>query len=562
MDFLRKFLKQSQVHLSGLSTSQRLVLLLSGALVAVALMLLTNWASTPVLVALIDQPLPAQELDGIVARLDAEGVTYKLAGDTVMVPAEQRRSLLARLSQSNILPKDISLGFSQILESSSPWLSMDDQNRRWALALSNELAGVIKEFEGVVSASVFIDKNMKRTIGTGSIKPTASVSVTLQSGRTLEKDHVFAMASFVSSAVAGLDVYDVSVTDRSNFRSYSVPRAEDGMASNDLDVRRQKEKPFEEKIRGLLANVPNLRVMVFAELDPEHRIVTDRKHGKPVEQSEETESLIETRSTPAGGPGVNPNVSVNVAGGPAVDQMEKKRSRTDYVSGVDETTTKSEVLRNGIKNLYASVNVPRSYFASIFARANDGKDPTDEELNGFLSGASSEKDKIQRLIRNALALSEESKQVDVDWFHDEYAIAMTTGEAQAGTSGTMLALVDKYGGQAGLAAMALMSLMMMLMMVRRASEGPVLPGEMPPTSGAFTMGPDGKLREEDGVEPLMAEEMPIGEAALGEDLLEGQEMDEQELRMRQVIEQVSELIKDDPETSVGILKRWINSDSD
>lgn len=562
MEFLRKLFFQTSSQLKGLTTSQRLAIGSSAALVLVGLMWLVNWAQSPSLVPLLDQPLTAQQITPIQQRLEAEGIKYKTTGDTILVPAESRVRLLARLSQGNTLPKDISLGFMQLMEKSSPWLSMEDQNRRWSLALSNELAGVIKEFDGVVSASVFIDKNFRRTIGQGSIKPTASVSLTLQPGIQLDKSRVRAVASFVSSAVAGLDISDVSVVDRTNFQAYSVPKPQEGLATDELEIRRQQEKHFEDKIRALLASIPNLRVAVYAELDPEWKVTTDKSHGKPQPTREESENMTETRSTPAGGPGVNPNVGVNVApaGGPS-ETSEKSSTVTEYASGVDEKVTRSEVLRNALKSLYASVNVPRSYLAAIYQKAHDGKEPTDAELEKD-KGILDEKEKISRQVSTALALVDKKKNVEVGWFHDASSIALAgPAHAEAGTGETMLTLLRSHAGTAGLGMLALMSLLMMLMMVRRIGEGPVLPGEEPPKPLPLRIGPDGHPQRGDAVSPLTAGEGPIGEAELGEQLLEGREMDEQTLHITQIVQQVNDLIRDDPEASVQILQRWIDSES-
>src|SRR5207247_1295189 len=133
-------------------------------------------------------------------------------------------------------------------------------------------------------------------------------------------------------------------------------KPQDGQAMDELDVRRQQEKHFEDKIRGLLASIPNLRVAVFAELDPLWKVVTDKHVGKPQPAREETETTTTTRGTSGGAPGVNANVGVNVAAAAPAEQSEKSMTTTEYKSDIDETMTRSESLRNALKSLYASVN--------------------------------------------------------------------------------------------------------------------------------------------------------------------------------------------------------------
>jgi flagellar biosynthesis/type III secretory pathway M-ring protein FliF/YscJ len=480
----------------------------------------------------------------------------------VMVPAESRARLLAVLGQSNILPKDISLGFTQMLDKSSPWLSMDDQSRRWNLALANELAAVLRHFDGVKTASVFIDKTMRRSLG-AKLRPTASVTVALDSGIVLDEVRGRAIASFVSRAVSGLNIEDVSVTDQTTFTQYSVPKGDPGIATNDLKIRAQKEEHFEGKIRALLADIPNLRVAVHAELDPKWEVVNETTHGKPVATKETKDESITKTSLPGGGPGVNPNVGVNLAAGSPVNTSETVKTETEYAAGVDEKLVKSEVKAHGLKALYASINVPRSYLAAIYAKANDGAEPTDEDLDPAKAGiAEREINKIRKSVARTLALTseEELDRVSVEWFHDPASIPLAPVVAQAGTGEDIISMVKVHGGKAGLAALAVMSLFMMMMMVRKVGDGPILPGEEAPKHGVFRVGSDGRRHPVEELDLLDDDALPVGEAAVGEDLLEGKELDEQTVRMNQVVQQVSELIQEDPDMSVQILERWIDTE--
>lgn len=560
MEFLSKLFVQTQKHLKGLTASQRLAIGSCAALVLVAMLWLVNWAQSPVLVPLLDQPLSAEERSNIERRLEIERIKYEVSGDVLMVPAESRARLLAVLGQSNILPKDISLGFGQMLDKSSPWLSMDDQSRRWNLALANELALVLRHFDGVKNASVFIDKSSRRGFS-ARVRPTASVSVTLDSG--LQLDEVGrTIASFVSASVGGLAISDVSVVDQASFASYSVPKADPGIATDGLKIQQQKEAHFEEKIRALLADIPNLRVAVHAELDPKWEVINESIYGKPATTREKTDSEIGKSSLPAASPGVEPNVGVNLPASATIDESETSSSETEYVAAVDEKQVKSEVKAHGLKALYASINVPRSYLAAIYAKANGSKEPTDDDLDQPKGIADREIQKIRTSVMRTLALVgvEEQDRVSVEWFHDAGSIALTPVIAPAGAGDGIMSIVKVHGGKAGLGVLAVMSLFMMLMMVRKVGEGPILPGERPPKPGVFRIGPDGRRHTVEDLETLEADALPVGEAAVGEDLLEGKEVDEQTVRMDQVVQQVSELINQDPDTSVQILQRWIDTE--
>jgi flagellar biosynthesis/type III secretory pathway M-ring protein FliF/YscJ len=119
-----------------------------------------------------------------------------------------------------------------------------------------------------------------------------------------------------------------------------------------------------------------------------------------------------------------------------------------------------------------------------------------------------------------------------------------------------------YGGKAGLGVLAAFSLLMMLMMVRKVSEGPVLPGEEPPKQlvRIITKKQAAQMEEQEEPDVLTVNGPPVGEAEAHEDLLVGREVDEATLRVQQVVQQVADMVKEDPKTSASILQRWIQVD--
>src|SRR5262249_28650839 len=148
MEFLRRLLVQTRAYLKGMTASQRLAIGSCVALIAVSLLWLMSWAGKPTLVPLLDQPMTPAEITPIQSKLDAQGITYKVSNSsTILVPAESRPRLLAQLGQDKALPNDISIGFAKMMEESNPWISMEDQARRWTIAKSYELSRVLREMD-------------------------------------------------------------------------------------------------------------------------------------------------------------------------------------------------------------------------------------------------------------------------------------------------------------------------------------------------------------------------------------------------------------------------------
>lgn len=327
------------------------------------------------------------------------------------------------------------------------------------------------------------------------------------------------------------------------------------MAYDDLEDRQKKESYFANQIRELLDNIPGLRVAVRAELDARATQVTETKHGKPVATRDRSKTLEMVEGRQASEPGVVPNSGSPGAASGLGSRTEESETETSYSAQQDVTRTIFDSPRHRLISLSTSVNVPRSFLAGIYRQANEGKEPSDDELDAALSTKSA-LTKIQAQIEALMPRAEDAQsQVSVAWFHDNASLILGLEPARAGTADTMLSYVHAYGSKAGLGFLAVMSMIMMLMMVRRVGEGPVLPGEAPPTPAGR-----GKRGLRGGNDEMDLSEGPVGDAEVSDHLLVGREVDETTLRSQKMVEQVSELVKADPNMAVTVLQRWMDLD--
>jgi flagellar biosynthesis/type III secretory pathway M-ring protein FliF/YscJ len=93
-------------------------------------------------------------------------------------------------------------------------------------------------------------------------------------------------------------------------------------------------------------------------------------------------------------------------------------------------------------------------------------------------------------------------------------------------------------------ALALVSLFMVSMMVRRAAPAP-LPAPVPAV-------------ETPRAETISAGEAVAGEVGAGISALIGQELDDEQLEANQMIDQVSTMVKENPDAAAQLIKRWLN----
>jgi len=559
MEFLKKLVAQSKTHLGSLTISQRAAIGLCVIIIIGALAWLMQWSAKPELTPLVNQDLTAEELGRIQSRLSDAGAQYQVSGSRILVKPDERALWLARLGEQQALPSDLTITFESLMKDQSPFINMDEQAWRRQVATSGELSKIVRQFSGVADARVLVDKTEKRGVGRAPTVPTASVSIKMRAGQELDRAKVHAIASLVASSVAGMNVKNVTVVDASTGVAFSVSDPSEPGSFDDLDDRRRKEQYFRDKLAAQFGYIPGIHIGIHAELDPDAKKTETTKFGKPVKISEETESTSQERGGGGTPPGVVPNTARSVAGGSSAEKMEKSRGKEDFQAGVDKTVEISERMRHGLKNLHASINIPHSYYVNVFKSTNPGKEPTGADLDPLIR---LETEKVQKQAMNLIAASDKSF-VQVDTYYD----TMPTELAEAETAtGEMIGWVKAYGGQAGLMALAIVSLLMMLMLVRRSSEGPVLPGEEPPKPIIFVgrrgSGRGGAKEKdvEEIPEEVWASAAPIGEAQATSGMLEGREVTEEEIRAQQVIEQVTQLVTDDPETAASLVHGWIEAD--
>ncbi len=203
-----------------------------------------------------------------------------------------------------------------------------------------------------------------------------------------------------------------------------------------------------------------------------------------------------------------------------------------------------------IKRLMASVSVPRSYFVSVFeARYGADQEAKDDDprFKTLINEQLAEIEKVVKPLIDAKPADEDS--VQVSWFYDSPPVSPR--QAQELEAGGMAGLVRTYGTRAGLAALAVLGLLMMLMMARRASAG----GAWTESGAPGGAGP-GAARGA----VLTAGAPPVGDAEVSDGVLVAQELDEQTVRVQKVVEQIDQLVRENPGSAAALINRWVEQD--
>jgi flagellar M-ring protein FliF len=563
MEFLNAQAKYIHEQWRSMSISQRLAIGLLLVIVLVGMWGMIHWGGQAEWTPLLDQAFTAEQVQKVQAELALAGVRSKVEGDRVLIQGDDdaRRQLTAVLAQRGALPRDTSLGYATLAHDDNVFES--DQKTQWkqSRGLETELSQVLRKFRGIQDAQVFVEMPKNRGFGEKTGTSRASIHVALVEGETLDKQRIAAIANFVVGAVRGLALENVKITDGTRF--YRAPDAGEAVPAEHLDLQRQQEEHYAAKINNQLQYIPGVLVNVHAILRSADEQTQQRTYGKPEVDKESTETEETTGPSGAAAPGVRPNMGRQLAesGGGASSTKEKTETS---MNGLRDLTDKTVVKAKGyVDKLMASVNVPRSYLVKIL-EAQGTKDASQADIEKI---AAVEMPKITALVKPLINATEDD-QVVVKWYHDVAPEAQPTTELAS--TPALLVMAKEYGPRAGLAVLALFSLFTVFRIARRAQAamGSGGGGLMPAAAGVGAGGGGvfGVGRMAAGRSPipqplgtLDGGPVTVGEAQEIEGIMVGHEVDESMVRTQQIVNQIKQLVKEDPTTPASIIEGWIKT---
>jgi flagellar M-ring protein FliF len=161
----------------------------------------------------------------ITASLDQMGVKYKFSegGTAILVPAEQVPDLRLKLASQG-LPKGGNVGF-ELMENQKLGVSQFLEQVNYQRSLEGELARSIQSLGSVAGARVHLALPKPSVFVRDAQKPTASVLLTLQSGRALDPGQVSAIVHLVASSIPELTTGNVTVVDQNGNLLSEQPKA-------------------------------------------------------------------------------------------------------------------------------------------------------------------------------------------------------------------------------------------------------------------------------------------------------------------------------------------------
>lgn len=550
MEAVRRAITQMNRQFAKLTQTQRLLVACVGVIAVMTLFLVSQYAGGTKFVDIASTDDAADTVE----YLQSKGVNARIVRGAAHVPSDQRRVALVKLAEGGRLPNDTTLMFSNLSENLK-WTDSREQNeQKFIIALQNELSKIISAFDAIESARVILDIPQPRGIGVIVREPTASVTVFTMGGRPLKRDTVDAIASLVARARAGLTVTNVSVIDGSNGISHSASDDESMRASNYLELATAAEKKKAATIQAMLSYIPGVTVAVTAEVNNTRENVRMKTYRTPDDGGTvvglATKDMVKTErnSTTATSaePGFRSNATADInSGGGGGITSEKTEASTDLSNFVGEEVTERMDPKGMPTRFAASINVPRSFIALAITRgAADAAEPDDDVISARFE---LERSQIERSVLPHLQAGEVEGVVRVNLVPDTGLIAganiQRAGYGGSGGISGALGLPDGAVNTMLVGGAALMALCMMVFMVRRAGKEPPMPS----------------VEELVGIPPpLESTRDLVGEAGESDLAMEGIEVAPEDVERQQMLDQLTQLVGDDPDSTAKLLNRWIS----
>jgi flagellar biosynthesis/type III secretory pathway M-ring protein FliF/YscJ len=544
MDFLKGQLDKIQQQLGGLNASQKM---LTGSLIAIMVMTLLWWgryAGTSEMEPVLPQSFSATDVGKIQGHLRSIGITTKVEGDRVLVPADRRDEALAALALADVMPDNTQSGFDEMSKQLSPWDPQSKQDAVYKEGKQRTLQNVIRKMDGVRDAVVLIEPATGRRIGTGN-EASASIHITMKDGGVGSRKVAMAAASLVAGAQQHLSLKKTQIVIGS--RPYRLTDIADGPGGDEVpEMAAAEEARLEAKVRELYENVEGVLVKVSVSVNMTATQTQSKSvdPGGVIQKEKRTNTRTESEPVPspavATEPGALPNTgaSINEAARPQLaGEKTREENETEYDIIVGSETKTASKPAGEITPMGAAVRMPRSYFVNMAkALSNSTAEPAMATLQPIIDG---ELERIRSEVASCTAIKD-AQAVVVSMYNDFPSV--THAAADAAPTGTIVATLNSYGKEIAVGLLAVVSLFMVSTMVRKGAPAPIIAQATAP-------------RETPNLDAGIAIAGVVGE---GDSMLDGMELDQDAVRTQQMLDQVSTLVGENPDAAANLVKRWLN----
>lgn len=511
--------------------SQRYTVAALMVVVGLSLVLLIMWGGrderTPALMDLSPQQMSAMD-----TALKGSAIDYRFDSGMLLVKPADKDKVLMALSEKGSLPTDISRAydFSDIVKPSGlNFDTAEQQAIKYNIALGNTLARAIMSMPEIKVARVHV--NSARSSIFADEKATAAVEIEPNGSASLSAAKMDAICRFVAASVGPkLPPEAVVLTNFGNGQVYSIgdQNSAFGKASNLKALQEEWDRYYRKACEDYLRPVfGSVQALVHTDVDVTSRKMTDVEY-EVTKNRTRTSTTSGADAAPGGDTLTTPNTAASVTGyATGAAQGAKSEDTEKETTASPSKTVDTDVPPGDVKSVSIAVLADLRKVEAVirFKDRLKAEDAVSQER------ITQEYDVWKSQIMTALPVDLASKTVRVQFTaapFDTFEMAPGTAVATTSTGSAAMEFVLVNWQRLGLAMLALVALVMIRSIATRSIV---------------------ETREKTVVE--VEEEIDLPEV----------EVDIEKRRAAKVRESIEEMVRRDPQTAVGLIRRWIARES-
>lgn len=508
--------------------------------------------------------MPLEDSSEVVGKLESLNVPFELRNDgaTILVPKEQVLRLRMSLAEEG-LPAGGSVGYEIFDKGDALGATSFVQNINHLRALEGELARTIRALDRVKMARVHLVIPKRQLFAQDRSEPTASIVLRIRGD--LGRGQIRAIQHLVASAVKDLKPANVSIVDEhGTLLASGLGAGDQSAAIGALEERNQTfERRMQSQIEQIVTSVvgpKNARVQVNAEIDYNRVTQTEETFdpdGQVVRSTQTREETANARDGGAGG-GVTvgnelPGAGANNGGGRATSEASNKTE--EIVNYEISKTTKQEVMEAGrVKRLSVAVLVDGTYEKDAAGTV------------AYVPRPKEQLDQIATLVRSAIGFDQARGDV-VEVVNLQFA-PLAAPEDLADAEASLFDFTQEdYFYMAELAVLLIISILVLLLVVRPLVRRIVTPEDNNALDVAqiATSVTEGNESGEPMTEEERAAKDRADAAALPKPESEASTLIEYAQMVGEAqghtIRKVADLVRQNPDEAVSIIRQWINDEA-
>jgi flagellar M-ring protein FliF len=327
---------------------------------------LVNWANTPSY-AIAYTGLSEADASQIVQKLDENNISYQLKNSgTIEVPSDQVYTVRLLMAREG-LPQSSTVGYELFSGTSMLGMTEFSQQVNYQRAVEGELQRTIGSLEAVKAVRVHLVLPEKTLLSSDQALSTASVTIQVNPGYSLDSDQVRSITHLVASSVEGLKPENVVVVDTEGNMLADGTGTESQMGLAQKDEQRAAEQAYatevQKRVQGILDKIlgPNRSVVqATVEMDWTQREVTSNTFEPTAVAVRSSQTINESSSNggaTAGVPGATSNLPTPVATTAASDASTYQRSEETINYEVSQVQSHEIIAPGKVSRISVSVMV-------------------------------------------------------------------------------------------------------------------------------------------------------------------------------------------------------------